>query len=118
MILAPITNAPQISHVHSLLGTPDDEMISAYSAVLAGHCALAMAQFPKGTNGAAIDAICRAPLWATGRDYAHGTGHGVGHILSVHEGPAHIAKRQGPHWNKGMVLSNEPGFFMWLENGG
>ena len=95
-----------------IIGTPDDEMISAYSAVLAGHCALAMAQFPKGTNGAAIDAICRAPLWATGRDYAHGTGHGVGHILSVHEGPAHIAKRQGPPLEQGMVLSNEPGFYV------
>ena len=95
-----------------IIGTPDDEMISAYSAVLAGHCALAMAQFPKGTNGVAIDAICRAPLWATGRDYAHGTGHGVGHILSVHEGPAHIAKRQGPPLEQGMVLSNEPGFYL------
>ena len=93
------------------IGAPDNEMIEAYSAVLAGHIALAMARFPKGTNGAAIDAICRAPLWATGRDYAHGTGHGVGHILSVHEGPAHIAKRAGPALEEGMVLSNEPGFY-------
>ena len=93
------------------VGKADDEMIAAYSAVLAGHSALAMAQFPKGTNGAAIDAICRAPLWQTGRDYAHGTGHGVGHILSVHEGPAHIAKRAGPALEEGMVLSNEPGFY-------
>ena len=93
------------------IGKADDEMIAAYSAVLAGHVALAMARFPKGTNGAAIDAICRAPLWASGRDYAHGTGHGVGHILSVHEGPAHIAKRAGPALEEGMVLSNEPGFY-------
>ena len=95
-----------------IIGTADAEMRDAYSAVLAGHIALAMAQFPKGTNGAAIDAICRAPLWATGRDYAHGTGHGVGHILSVHEGPAHIAKRPGPALEAGMVLSNEPGFYL------
>ena len=93
------------------IGTADEAMIAAYSAVLAGHIACAMARFPKGTNGAAIDAICRAPLWATGRDYAHGTGHGVGHILSVHEGPAHIAKRAGPALEEGMVLSNEPGFY-------
>ena len=94
-----------------IIGTPDDEMISAYSAVLSAHIALARAHFPKGVNGAALDAICRAPLWATGRDYAHGTGHGVGHILSVHEGPAHISKRSGPALDKGMVLSNEPGFY-------
>lgn len=94
-----------------IIGAADEEMRAAYSAVLAGHIALAMARFPKGTNGAAIDAICRAPLWASGRDYAHGTGHGVGHILSVHEGPCHIAKRQGPALEEGMVLSNEPGFY-------
>ena len=93
------------------IGTPDDEMISAYSAVLSAHIALAKAHFPKGVNGVALDAICRAPLWATGRDYAHGTGHGVGHILSVHEGPAHIAKKSGPALDDGMVLSNEPGFY-------
>ncbi|MGC6518344.1 MAG: M24 family metallopeptidase [Candidatus Puniceispirillaceae bacterium] len=94
------------------IGTPDAEMTDAYSAVLAAHIALAMSRFPEGTNGAAIDAICRAPLWATGRDYAHGTGHGVGHILSVHEGPAHISKRSGPPLAPGMVLSNEPGYYL------
>ena len=94
-----------------LIGRADDEMRSAYSAVLAGHAALAMAAFPAGTTGVALDAICRAPLWATGRDYAHGTGHGVGHILSVHEGPAHISKRAGPALQAGMVLSNEPGYY-------
>ena len=93
------------------IGRPDDDMIQAYSAVLASHIALAMARFPEGTNGVGLDAICRAPLWATGRDYAHGTGHGVGHMLSVHEGPAHISKRAGPALEAGMVLSNEPGFY-------
>ena len=94
-----------------LIGTADDEMRRCYSAVLSAHIALAMARFPQGTTGAAIDAICRAPLWAQGLDYAHGTGHGVGHILSVHEGPAHISKRAGPPLQSGMVLSNEPGFY-------
>ena len=93
------------------IGTADEEAISAYSAVLAAHIALARAVFPQGTTGAALDAICRAPLWQTGRDYAHGTGHGVGHVLNVHEGPAHISKRAGPALMAGMVLSNEPGFY-------
>ena len=94
-----------------LIGQADDEMRRCYSAVLSAHIACAMARFPQGTTGAAIDAICRAPLWAQGLDYAHGTGHGVGHILSVHEGPAHISKRPGPALQAGMVLSNEPGFY-------
>lgn len=94
-----------------LIGTADEDMRRCYSAVLSAHIALAMARFPQGTTGVAIDAICRAPLWAQGLDYAHGTGHGVGHILSVHEGPAHISKRAGPPLQQGMVLSNEPGFY-------
>ena len=93
------------------IGKVSQEAKQAYSAVLSSHIALAMAVFPVGTNGAALDAICRAPLWQTGRDYAHGTGHGVGHILSVHEGPAHISKRAGPALAPGMVLSNEPGSY-------
>lgn len=93
------------------IGTPDDEMRRAYSAVLSSHIALAQARFPAGTTGASLDAICRAPLWARGWDYMHGTGHGVGHILSVHEGPAHISKRPGPALSAGMVLSNEPGYY-------
>ena len=94
-----------------IIGAPDDEMTTAYSAVLAGHIALAKTRFPLGTNGTALDAICRAPLWARGLDYAHGTGHGVGHILSVHEGPSHISKRPSPALAAGMVLSNEPGYY-------
>ena len=94
-----------------LIGKADSDMIKAYSAVLAAHAALASALFPAGTTGQAIDAICRAPLWARGFDFAHGTGHGVGHILSVHEGPASISKRGTIPLEDGMVLSNEPGYY-------
>lgn len=93
------------------IGTPSAEMRHAYSAVLAAHIALAKAAFPAGTDGAALDAICRAPLWAEGLDFAHGTGHGVGHILSVHEGPAHISKRGRVPLETAMILSNEPGYY-------
>ena len=70
-----------------------------------------MAKFPAGTNGKQLDAIARAPLWAAGLDFAHGTGHGVGHVLSVHEGPASISKRGDVALEVGMVLSNEPGYY-------
>ena len=94
-----------------LMGHADEEMIACYSAVLCAHAALAMTRFPEHTTGQAIDAICRAPLWAQGLDFAHGTGHGVGHILSVHEGPASISKRGAVPLEAGMVLSNEPGYY-------
>ena len=94
-----------------VIGTPSPQMSECYSAVLCAHAALAMSRFPKGTTGQAIDAICRAPLWEKGLDFAHGTGHGVGHILSVHEGPASISKRGMVPLETGMVLSNEPGYY-------
>ena len=94
-----------------LIGKADNDMIEAYSAVLSAHAALAGTSFPAGTTGQAIDAICRAPLWARGFDFAHGTGHGVGHILSVHEGPASISKRGTIPLEEGMVQSNEPGYY-------
>lgn len=94
-----------------IIGQADSDMKAAYTAVLASHIALGRAVFPHGTRGDNLDAICRAPLWETGRDYAHGTGHGVGHMLSVHEGPVHISKRASLPLEKGMVLSNEPGFY-------
>ena len=94
-----------------LIGKADSEMVKCYSAVLSAHAALAMARFPQGTTGQAIDAICRAALWEFGLDFAHGTGHGVGHILSVHEGPASISKRGMVPLQQGMVLSNEPGYY-------
>ena len=93
------------------IGTPPKGAVAAYSHVLQSHIHLAMAKFPTGTNGKQLDAIARAPLWAAGLDFAHGTGHGVGHVLSVHEGPASISKRGDVALEAGMVLSNEPGYY-------
>ena len=72
------------------VGTPTDEMRDRFTRVLRGHIAIARAVFPEGTSGAQIDSFARAPLWAAGLDFEHGTGHGVGSYLSVHEGPARI----------------------------
>ncbi len=74
-------------------GAPPPEMaIEAFTRVLKGHIALATARFPENTDGVALDALARAPLWAGGLDFDHGTGHGVGSYLSVHEGPQRISK--------------------------
>ena len=105
------------------VGTPTPEMRDRFTRVLKGHIALATALFPHGTTGAQLDALARAPLWAAGLDYAHGTGHGVGSFLSVHEGPARIAKPgypgSGPSepLRPGMILSNEPGYYKAGEYG-
>ena len=93
------------------IGTPTPEMITAFTAVLRGHIAVAMARFPSGTTGQQIDALARAPMWAVGLDYAHGTGHGVGHVMQVHEGPASLSKRGTVPLEAGMLLSNEPGCY-------
>ena len=93
------------------VGTPSREMISGFTAVLRGHIAVATARFPKGTTGQQVDALARAPMWSVGLDYAHGTGHGVGHVLQVHEGPANISKRGAVALETGMLLSNEPGYY-------
>ncbi len=99
------------------IGTPTPEMRDRYTRVLKGHIALATAVFPHGTTGAQLDALARGSLWQAGLDYAHGTGHGVGSFLSVHEGPARIAKPgypgAGPSepLRPGMILSNEPGYY-------
>lgn len=83
-----------------------------YTLVLKGHIALARARFPLGTSGSQLDALARALLWAEGLDYDHGTGHGVGSYLSVHEGPQRISKRGGDTpLAVGMILSNEPGYY-------
>jgi len=82
-----------------------------YTRVLKGHIALAMARFPKGTSGAQLDALARVSLWAAGLDFDHGTGHGVGAFLSVHEGPQRIAKTGTTPLEPGMVVSNEPGYY-------
>jgi Xaa-Pro aminopeptidase len=80
--------------------------------VLKGHIALATARFPEGTIGMQLDSFARRPLWEAGLDYDHGTGHGVGSYLSVHEGPQNISKRPVMQPLKpGMICSNEPGFY-------
>ena len=94
-----------------LIGHADDEMRRAFTAVLQGHIALARAHVPVGTTGLQLDTIARTPIWSAGLDYAHGTGHGVGHVMSVHEGPASISKRGSLPVSAGMVLSNEPGYY-------
>ena len=93
------------------IGKPPDGAVRAFTHVLKSHIGLAKAKFPKGTTGQQLDAIARAPLWAVDMDFAHGTGHGVGHVLSVHEGPASISKRGTIVLNAGMVLSNEPAYY-------
>jgi Xaa-Pro aminopeptidase len=93
------------------VGKPTAEMIEAYTLVLKGHIALACAVFPEGTNGSQLDVLARQFLWAKGMDYAHGTGHGVGMFLNVHEGPAGISPRSTEPLRAGMLLSNEPGYY-------
>jgi len=93
------------------VGTPTVDMKRHYTLVLKGHIALDRIQFPKGTSGAQIDAFARAPLWQAGLDFDHGTGHGIGSFLCVHEGPARIAKTGTVPLKPGMILSNEPGYY-------
>ncbi|AIU68280.1 aminopeptidase P family protein [Vibrio coralliilyticus] len=94
------------------IGQPSDEMIKQFTLALKGHIGVARARFPTGTRGYQIDTLARQHLWAEGFDYDHGTGHGVGHFLNVHEGPASISKRQiDVPLVEGMVLSNEPGYY-------
>ncbi|TCS63532.1 aminopeptidase P family protein [Varunaivibrio sulfuroxidans] len=94
------------------IGAPNAAMRTHFTLVLKGHIALARAVFPKGTTGAQLDAFARRPLWEAGLDYDHGTGHGVGCFLGVHEGPQRISKSPGTvALEPGMVLSNEPGYY-------
>lgn len=94
------------------LGAPTAEMRDRFTRVLQGHIALATAVFPEGTTGAQLDTLARAPLWQAGLDYDHGTGHGVGAYLSVHEGPQSISKRPITQaLLPGMICSNEPGYY-------
>lgn len=96
-----------------IVGTPTPEMRDRFTRVLKGHIGIATALFPRGTRGQQLDAFARRPLWEVGLDYAHGTGHGVGSYLSVHEGPARIATFGGGDeaLAPGMILSNEPGYY-------
>ena len=93
------------------IGKPSQDMIKAYSLVLKGHIALATAIFPKGTNGAQLDCLARIALWQEGWDYAHGTGHGIGSYLNVHEGPQAISPLSKTPLEAGMIISNEPGYY-------
>jgi Xaa-Pro aminopeptidase len=94
------------------IGEPTDEMRQNFTLVLKGHIALATARFPKGTTGSQLDTLARLPLWRAGLDYDHGTGHGVGHFLGVHEGPQRISKQPNRvALEPGMVVSNEPGYY-------
>jgi Xaa-Pro aminopeptidase len=93
------------------VGRPSAEMRDRFTRVLKGHIAIARAVFPKGSSGAQIDAFARQALWAVGLDFDHGTGHGVGSYLSVHEGPQRIAKIGPAPLAPGMIISNEPGYY-------
>lgn len=93
------------------IGHPTAEMRERYTLVLKGHIAIATARFPKGTRGIDIDAFARRALWEKGLDYDHGTGHGVGSFLSVHEGPQSISRRGMAVLEPGMIISNEPGYY-------
>ncbi len=94
------------------IGEPTAEMRDRYTRVLKGHIAIATAKFPEGTSGQQLDSLARRPLWEIGLDFDHGTGHGVGAYLSVHEGPQRIAKAGSPVPLKpGMIISNEPGYY-------
>ncbi len=106
-----------------IIGTPTDEMRDRFTRVLKGHIALATALFPLATRGSQLDSFARMHLWQAGLDYMHGTGHGVGSFLGVHEGPQRIsaANYPGSGWDEplhaGMILSNEPGYYKAGEYG-
>jgi Xaa-Pro aminopeptidase len=100
------------------IGAPGDEMRERFTLVLKGHIAVATARFPAGTTGAQLDTLARQFLWRAGLDYDHGTGHGVGSYLGVHEGPQRISKLgTGAALEPGMIVSNEPGYYKAGEYG-
>ena len=105
------------------IGEPTEEMRDRFTRVLKGHIAVATAVFPKGTRGSQLDSFARRPLWEAGLDYAHGTGHGVGSFLAVHEGPQRISPVGSSQSGgdeplaAGMIISNEPGYYKTGEYG-
>jgi Xaa-Pro aminopeptidase len=99
------------------VGAPTAEMRERFTLVLKGHIAIARAVFPEGIAGSQLDPFARQALWARGLDFDHGTGHGVGSYLSVHEGPARISKLGNVALKRGMILSNEPGYYKAGEYG-
>ena len=100
------------------IGKPSAEMRDRFTRVLKGHIALAACRFPQGTTGSQLDTLARTPLWEAGLDYDHGTGHGVGSYLGVHEGPQRIAKTPNAQpLLPGMIVSDEPGYYKTGEYG-
>jgi Xaa-Pro aminopeptidase len=95
-----------------VIGNPTSAMKRHNTLVLKGMIAVSMARFPTGTTGVQIDALARVALWQQGFDFDHGTGHGIGSYLSVHEGPARISKAGHVALEPGMILSNEPGYYI------
>lgn len=93
------------------IGQPTQDHRTCYTRVLQGMIAVSRVRFPHGVGGQHLDALARAPLWMAGQDYDHGTGHGVGSYLSVHEGPQGISRRSDVTLQAGMILSNEPGYY-------
>ena len=93
------------------IGSVGEEERACYTRVLQGLIAISRARFPKGVAGRDLDALARAPLWLAGMDYDHGTGHGVGAFLSVHEGPQRLSRLSEVPLQPGMILSNEPGYY-------
>jgi Xaa-Pro aminopeptidase len=93
------------------IGEPTREMCERFTLVLKGHIAIATARFPKGTRGIDLDPFARRALWGAGLDFDHGTGHGIGSYLSVHEGPQSISRRGMTGLEPGMIISNEPGYY-------
>jgi Xaa-Pro aminopeptidase len=93
------------------IGDPGEEEVHAFTRVLKGMIAISRARWPTGLAGRDLDALARASLWHAGQDYDHGTGHGVGVALSVHEGPQRISRQSSVPLEPGMILSNEPGYY-------
>ena len=108
---ANIVTAPPTSLGQFVSALRAAEMRDRFTRVLKGHIAVARATFPVGTTGAQLDSFARRALWAAGLDFDHGTGHGVGVYLSVHEGPQRIAKTGAVPLEPGMIVSNEPGYY-------
>ena len=94
------------------IGKPPAEAVTDFTLVLKGHIAIDQARFPKGTRGIDLDVLARHALWQNGKDYAHGTGHGVGSYMNVHEGPQGIHRRAMEPLQPGMIISNEPGYYV------
>ena len=100
-----------------IIGTPSDLHRSCFTRVLQGMIAISRARFPRGVQGQHLDSLARFPLWTAGLDYDHGTGHGIGSYLCVHEGPQSLSRRSDVELSEGMILSNEPGYYRTGEFG-